>query len=90
MDFDKGFRERGVDSVGYYVGGMKQAALDESAKKTVILGTFAMASEGMNIPTLNMVLLATPKSNIEHKFSLRCSLKPKCGKFQKFYFLAIY
>lgn len=24
-----------------------------------------MASEGMNIPTLNMVLLATPKSNIE-------------------------
>ena len=65
VDFDKGFRERGVDSVGYYVGGMKQAALDESAKKTVILGTFAMASEGMNIPTLNMVLLATPKSNIE-------------------------
>jgi predicted helicase len=44
---------------------MKQKDLDISAEKRVILGTFAMASEGMNIPTLNMVLLATPKSNIE-------------------------
>ena len=65
MAFEGGFRAGGVDSVGYYVGGMKQKDLDASAEKRVILGTFAMASEGMNIPTLNMVLLATPKSNIE-------------------------
>jgi len=51
--------------VGYYVGGMKQSALDESEKKAVILATFAMAAEAMNIPALNTVLLATPKSNIE-------------------------
>lgn len=63
--FESGFKSRGVDSVGYYVGGMKQKDLDISAEKRVILGTYAMASEGMNIPTLNMVLLATPKSNIE-------------------------
>jgi hypothetical protein len=44
---------------------MKQKDLDISAEKRVILGSFPMASEGMNIPTLNMVLLATPKSNIE-------------------------
>jgi superfamily II DNA or RNA helicase len=63
--FEAGFKARGIDSVGYYVGGMKQKDLDISATKRVILGTYAMASEGMNIPTLNMVLLATPKSNIE-------------------------
>jgi superfamily II DNA or RNA helicase len=65
MAFEGGFKAGGIDSVGYYVGGMKQKDLDASAEKRVILGTFAMASEGMNIPTLNMVLLATPKSNIE-------------------------
>ena len=63
--FETGFKTAGIDSVGYYVGGMKQKDLDVSSTKRVILGTFAMASEGMNIPTLNMVLLATPKSNIE-------------------------
>jgi superfamily II DNA or RNA helicase len=63
--FETGFRRAGIDSVGYYVGGMKQKDLDISATKRILLGTFAMASEGMNIPTLNMVLLATPKSNIE-------------------------
>ena len=63
--FEGGFRARGLDSIGYYVGGMKQKDLDISATKRIILGTFAMASEGMNIPTLNTVLLATPKSNIE-------------------------
>jgi superfamily II DNA or RNA helicase len=63
--FETGFKSRGIDSIGYYVGGMKQKDLDISATKQIILGTFAMASEGMNIPTLNAVLLATPKSNIE-------------------------
>jgi superfamily II DNA or RNA helicase len=63
--FEAAFRGRGFTSIGYYVGGMKQRDLDISATQQVILGTFAMASEGMNIPTLNTVLLATPKSNIE-------------------------
>ena len=55
----------GVTSIGHYVGGMKQVDLDKSALCKVVLGTFAMAAEGMNIPTLNTILLATPKSNIE-------------------------
>lgn len=63
--FEEGLKARGHTSVGYYVGGMKQSALDISATRQVILGTFAMAAEGMNIPTLNAVLLATPKSNVE-------------------------
>jgi superfamily II DNA or RNA helicase len=36
-----------------------------------------MASEGMNIPTLNAVLLATPKSNIEQSIGRILRLKPE-------------
>jgi superfamily II DNA or RNA helicase len=63
--FEAGMKARGHTSIGYYVGGMKQTDLDKSAERGIILGTFAMAAEGMNIPTLNAVLLATPKSNVE-------------------------
>lgn len=65
MDFATMFAAQGFTSIGYYVGGMKQTDLDVSSTKQIILGTYAMASEGMNIPTLNTILLATPKSNIE-------------------------
>jgi superfamily II DNA or RNA helicase len=50
---------------GFYIGGMKQKCLDESSKKRIILGTFQMASEGMDIPALNTIILASPKSDIE-------------------------
>jgi superfamily II DNA or RNA helicase len=76
-DFEKGFQTLGLSSIGYYVGGMKQKDLDISAAKQIILGTFAMASEGMNIPTLNAVLLATPKSNIEQSVGRILRLKPE-------------
>jgi superfamily II DNA or RNA helicase len=76
-DFENGFRAKGIESIGYYVGGMKQKDLDTSATRTVILGTFAMASEGMNIPTLNAVLLATPKSSIEQSVGRILRLKPE-------------
>ena len=52
-------------TMGYYVGGMKQEALDESATKQVILATFQLASEGMDIPSLNTLILASPVSSIE-------------------------
>lgn len=52
-------------SVGQYVGGMKQRLLDESAKCDIILSTYAMSSEGMDIPRINTVVLASPKSNVE-------------------------
>jgi superfamily II DNA or RNA helicase len=55
----------GVCSTGYYVGGSKPETLKESEGKDVILGTYSMASEGMDIPLLNTVILATPKSDIE-------------------------
>ena len=54
-----------ICSTGYYVGGSKPETLKESEEKDVILGTYSMASEGMDIPLLNTVILATPKSDIE-------------------------
>lgn len=52
-------------TVGYYVGGMKQKDLDASEEKQVLLATYQMASEGMDIPSLDSVIFATPKSSIE-------------------------
>jgi superfamily II DNA or RNA helicase len=49
---------------GLYVGGMKPFALHESQEKDVILGTYSMAAEGMDIPKLNTIILASPKSDV--------------------------
>ncbi len=49
---------------GIYMGGMKQEQLDESAKKRIIIGTFSLAQEGLDIPKLDTVIFATPKSDI--------------------------
>jgi len=57
--------ENNICSVGLYVGGMKQEQLDISEKKDLILSTFNMASEAMDIPLLNTLILATSKSDIE-------------------------
>ena len=55
--------KEGVPS-GLYVGGMKPFDLHESQEKDVILGTFSMAAEGMDIPKLNTIILASPKSDV--------------------------
>tara|TARA_B100000925_G_scaffold290232_1_gene274982 strand:+ start:10909 stop:12450 length:1542 start_codon:yes stop_codon:yes gene_type:complete len=52
-------------TVGYYIGGMKQKELEKSESKKIILGTYAMSSEGLDIPTLDAVIFTTPKSSIE-------------------------
>ena len=56
---------RDIASVGYYVGGMKDAALKESETKKIIIATYAMASEALDIKTLTTLVLATPKTDIE-------------------------
>ena len=58
-------KSRGITDCGYYVGGMKQSALNISAKKSVILGTYQMAEEGLDIPDLDTIVLATPRSDVE-------------------------
>jgi len=43
---------------------MKPFDLHESQEKDVILGTYSMAAEGMDIPKLNTIILASPKSDV--------------------------
>ena len=47
-----------------YIGGMKQEKLDKSSEADVIIGTYAMAQEGLDIPALDTLILATPKTSI--------------------------
>lgn len=55
---------RKINTVGFYVGGMKEAELKESETKKVILATYSMASEGLDIKTLTTLFLASPKTDI--------------------------
>jgi superfamily II DNA or RNA helicase len=55
---------RNMTSVGYYVGGMKEAELKRSEKRQVILATYSMCSEGLDIPSLNTEFLITPKTDV--------------------------
>ncbi len=63
-DIYKLLYEDGIKSVGYYVGGMKQKNLDISSTKNVILSTYIMSSEGLDIPGLDTEILSSPKSDI--------------------------
>jgi superfamily II DNA or RNA helicase len=51
-------------SVGFYIGGMKEAALKENETKKIILATYSMASEGLDIKTLTTLFMITPKTDI--------------------------
>ena len=55
---------RKITSVGYYVGGMKEDALKASEKKQVIIATYAMAEEALDIKTLTTLIMATPKTDV--------------------------
>ena len=48
-----------------YIGGMKEADLKQSSEATVVIATFQLAHEGLDIPALDTVILATPKSDIK-------------------------
>ncbi len=49
---------------GMYVGGMKQTDLKISEDCDIILGTYPMVSEGFDCPSLDSVILASPKSDV--------------------------
>jgi superfamily II DNA or RNA helicase len=49
---------------GYYVGGMKQKDLQETESKQIVLATYAMAAEALDIKTLSILVMATPKTDI--------------------------
>lgn len=49
----------------FYIGKMKQKKLDEASKAQIILGSYSMASEALDIPELNTLLMVTSRRNIE-------------------------
>lgn len=49
---------------GLYIGRMKQAQLDSSAGKDVIFASSAICREGLDIASLNTLLLATPVGDV--------------------------
>ena len=61
-----------------YVGRMKEKDLEESAKSPIVVATFQLAHEGLDIPALDTVILATPKSDI--KQSIGRIMRETAGK----------
>ena len=54
-----------IPESGLYIGGMKEADLNASAQKDVIIATFSLAHEGLDIPSLDTVILSTPHSDVK-------------------------
>jgi len=55
---------RNIAAVGYYVGGMKQNKLQETETKQIVLATYAMAAEALDIKSLSSLVMVTPKTDI--------------------------
>jgi len=57
-------KHKELATVGYYVGGMKQTNLQETESKQIVLATYAMAAEALDIKTLSTLVMVTPKTDI--------------------------
>jgi superfamily II DNA or RNA helicase len=68
-------------TTGFYVGGMKQSQLDVSSEQQIILASYQMAAEGMNIPALNTVIFASPISDIQQSIGRILREKPSERKY---------
>ena len=78
-DIERAMAEKGIE-IGYYIGGMKQSALELSTKKLAILATYQMAAEGLDISTIDTIVLATPKTDIEQAVG---RIRPKPGDSER-------
>ena len=58
-------KHRNIDTCGYYIGGMKESALKETESKKIVIATYSMAAEALDIKTLTTLIMATPKTDIE-------------------------
>lgn len=71
LDDDDG---RHRPTFGYYIGGMKPDKLDESSGAQIILATYSMAAEGLDIPSLDALFLYNAKATITQPIGrpMRC------------------
>jgi hypothetical protein len=57
---------------------MKEAVREEGAATArILLASYAMASEAMNIKTLNSVILASPRKNVEQSTGRILRIRPE-------------
>lgn len=52
-------------TIGYYIGGMSEIDRKISATRDLILATYQMSSEGLDIPALDTLFMVTPRGDIE-------------------------
>jgi superfamily II DNA or RNA helicase len=72
----------GITKVGYYVGGMKEPALRNTEETCdILLATYSMAAEGMDIPKLDTLVFATPKSDVEQAIGRIQRKRPEDRQF---------
>ncbi len=67
--------EQLVDSpptTDFYIGGRKQEDLDEAENAMVLFGTFQMAKDSLDIPSLDTVILAGPIRNPQQPAGRAC------------------
>jgi superfamily II DNA or RNA helicase len=57
-------RDREIAPVGYYLGGMKERDLKDTEDKQIVIATYAMAAEALDIKTLSTLVMVTPKKDI--------------------------
>jgi len=65
-------------TTGFYVGGRKKEQLKVAAKARVIFATWQFAAEGLDIPALDTLFMATPMSDVEQ--AVGRILRPHEGK----------
>jgi len=64
-------------TMSYYIGGMKEEVREAGAQTArVLLASYAMASEAMNIKSLNTVILASPRKKVEQSTGRILRIKP--------------
>ena len=94
-DIYDAIKSRVISTVGYYIGGMKEQDLKISEGKKIIVATYAMAEEGLDIKTLTTLVMATPKVDVtqsvgrilrqKHKEALVVDIVDTHALFQRHY-----
>lgn len=59
-----GLLRKRIDDVSLYIGAMSTKELEQAKSCRVLLGTYSIASEGLDIPNLDTLIFATPRSSI--------------------------
>ena len=65
---------------GFAIGGVKQKKLETNCLKQIVLATYSYVSEGFDVPSLDTLFLATPKSDIVQSIGRILRLEEKDRK----------